>query len=127
MLLEETYRNALPFSLLIVLVAVCGIVGVCFSSVFVAVKLVFTVLLPIAAEYGLLVCVYQYGWLEPFGVSATDGVFWKVLYDTPGLLFGLAIDYDLFLFTRVYERRMQGFDNLSAVRIALEETAPVIT
>lgn len=37
------------------------------------------------------------------------------------------MDYDLFLFARVYERRLQGFDNASAVRMALEETGPLIS
>lgn len=48
------------------------------------------------------------------------------MYSTSGFLFALAMDYDLF-FARVYERRMQGYDNASAVRIALEETGPLIS
>lgn len=50
-----------------------------------------------------------------------------MVYSTSGFLFALAMDYDLFLFARVYERRMQGYDNASAVRIALEETGPLIS
>ena len=50
-----------------------------------------------------------------------------MVYSTSGFLFALAMDYDLFLFARVYERRMQGFDNASAVRMALEETGPLIS
>ena len=50
-----------------------------------------------------------------------------MVYSTSGFLFALAMDYDLFLFARVYERRLQGFDNASAVRMALEETGPLIS
>ncbi len=55
------------------------------------------------------------------------GLKWTMVYSTSGFLFALAMDYDLFLFARVYERRMQGYDNASAVRIALEETGPLIS
>ena len=55
------------------------------------------------------------------------GLKWTMVYSTSGFLFALAMDYDLFLFARVYERRLQGFDNASAVRMALEETGPLIS
>ena len=50
-----------------------------------------------------------------------------MVHSTCGFLFALAMDYDLFLFARVYERRQQGYDNASAVRLSLEETGPLIT
>lgn len=57
----------------------------------------------------------------------SGGLKWTLVYATSGFLFALAMDYDLFLFARVYERRLQGFDNASAVRMALEETGPLIS
>ena len=71
--------------------------------------------------------VYQDGWLAWAGFDATGGLKWTMVHSTCGFLFALAMDYDLFLFARVYERRQQGYDNASAVRLSLEETGPLIT
>merc|ERR1719238_1053670 len=43
------------------------------------------------------------------------------------LLIGLALDYDIFLFARVLELRQEGYDNRSAVVLALARTGPVIS
>eukprot|EP00930_Biecheleria_cincta_P015655 TRINITY_DN12986_c0_g3_i2.p1 TRINITY_DN12986_c0_g3~~TRINITY_DN12986_c0_g3_i2.p1 ORF type:complete len:1278 (+),score=174.03 TRINITY_DN12986_c0_g3_i2:73-3906(+) len=127
MLMEQVYHRHLPWNMFLTVVVVSSIIGYCFSSVFVAFKLVFTVVVPILAEYGMLVGVYQYGWLTWLGIDATNGIRWTLMYNTAGFLFALAIDYDIFLFARVYERRLEGYDNRSAVRVALNETGPVIT
>lgn len=127
MLMEQVYRRHLPWNMFFTVVVVSSIIGYCFSSVFVAFKLVFTVVVPILAEYGMLVSVYQNGWLTWFGIGNTNGIRWTLMYNTAGFLFALAIDYDIFLFARVYERRLEGYDNRSAVRVALNETGPVIT
>jgi len=127
MKMERKYRQFLFWVLLATVFAVSSVVSYCFSSAFVACKMLITVIVPILAEYGLLVGIYQHGWLEQLGFERTKGICWMLLYNTVGVLFALAIDYDLFLFARVYERRAEGYDNQSAVRIALEETGPTIT
>jgi len=127
MLLEQQYRKACPWIVGTTMLIVCVLVAALFKSYFVAVKMVFTVALPIVAEYGFAAGVFQHGWLEWAGIPSTGGLKWTMVYSTSGFLFALAMDYDLFLFARVYERRMQGFDNASAVRMALEETGPLIS
>lgn len=105
-------------------------VGLAFCSVFLAFKLALTVIVPIVSTYGMAIAVYQLGWLDGLGVEMlkeTGGLDFRMMVLTAGILFGFAMDYDLFLFIRVYEHRMEGYDNLSAVRRALAETGPVIT
>jgi len=127
MLLEAQYRRWAPWILGITLAMVCCMVTALFQSAFVGIKMVFTIALPIVAEYGFAVGVFQDGWLAWAGVDATGGLKWTMVHSTCGFLFALAMDYDLFLFARVYERRQQGYDNASAVRLSLEETGPLIT
>jgi len=106
------------------------LITVTFRSAFLSAKLVLTVLCPIVATYGVTVAVYQLdvlGFLHTEVFRATGGLDFRMVYVTPGVLFGLAMDYDLFLFARVYEHRQEGYDNISSVRKALEETGPVIT
>mmetsp|Transcript_66785 Transcript_66785/g.161536 ORF Transcript_66785/g.161536 Transcript_66785/m.161536 type:complete len:163 (+) Transcript_66785:1-489(+) len=78
------------------------------------------------ADYGLLVAAWQSGWLGWAGLAPSEGVLSGTMYTTFGFLLGLAIDYDVVLFARVYERRMEGFDNVSAVRLGLVETGPMV-
>lgn len=127
MLEEELYGAKAPYVISIMILVVCLVVGLLFNSAGLGAKLVFTVVLPILAEFGFIIGAYQDGWLEWAGVERTGGLLWGTAFTGMGLLFGLAIDYDIFLFARVYERRLEGYDNISAVRLALTETSGVIT
>merc|ERR1719296_48451 len=100
-------------------------VGFQFRSLFLPFKLALTVAVPLAACYGFVIALFQLGWFGPIGDG--KGIDDMSLFVTPCGLFGLAMDYDLFLFVRVYEYRRKGFDNTSAVQRALVETGPVIT
>lgn len=103
-------------------------VGLTFHSAFLPFKLALTVAMPLLATYGVVIAFFQLGWFEFFGLgSHGSGPDPLILYTTPCCLFGLAMDYDLFLFARVYEYRKKGYDNRSAVARALVETGPVIT
>lgn len=127
MLIQEKYAERAPWIVAVLVVLICIIVGGLFKSIGLGLKMIITVVLPIVAEFGLIVGIYQYGWLEWAGIHRTNGLVWTHLYTTVGLLLGLAIDYDIFLFARVYERRLEGYDNNSAVRLAVAETSSVIT
>jgi RND superfamily putative drug exporter len=127
MFLEEDDQNALPYIMIATVIAVGCLVAASFSSAFLAIKLFFTVFIPILADYGLLVGIYDHGWLSWLGIQKLIGVPWPMLFTTGPLLFALAIDYDMFLFARVYELRLNGYENRASVRIALEETGPPIT
>lgn len=101
-----------------------------FRSAFLSLKLGLTVIIPIITTYGLAVVVYQLNGLGFLGcdmLKAQGGIDFRMIVLTAGILFGFAMDYDLFLFVRVFEYRSEGFDNLSAVKRAVAETGPVIT
>jgi predicted RND superfamily exporter protein len=105
-------------------------IGLWFKSAFLAVKLAFTVIVPIMTTYGMAVAVYQLNELNFLGIHMLEGgsgLDFRMIILTAGILFGFAMDYDLFLFVRVYEYRQAGYDNLSAVKRSMVETGPVIT
>ncbi|CAK0828332.1 unnamed protein product [Prorocentrum cordatum] len=110
--------------------AVVFAAGMRFGSPFLMAKLVLTVVLPILTTYGLAISVYQMnvlGWTGITMLKGTGGLDYRLVAITGGVLFGFAIDYDLFLFARVRELRLEGYDPKSAVRRALVETGPVTT
>ncbi|HEV3407901.1 MAG TPA: MMPL family transporter [Gaiellaceae bacterium] len=96
-------------------------------SVLLPLKAVVMNLLSVGAAYGVLVAVFQWGWLDWTG------------YDSPGYLetiipaivlavtFGLSMDYEVFLLTRIRERYGVHGDNERAVAEGLASSARVIT
>lgn len=85
-------------------------------------------ILSIAAAYGVLVAVVQWGWLrEVFGFpTAMPVTAWVPLFMFP-ILFGLSMDYQVFLVSRMREEYTSGLDTRQAVTRGLARTARVIT
>jgi RND superfamily putative drug exporter len=99
-----------------------------FRSVPVALKAAIMNLLSIAAAYGVLVAVGQWGWAKGlFGISATGPIANFVPMMMFAILFGLSMDYEVFLLSRVREEYVRSGDNGLAVADGLASTARVIT
>jgi RND superfamily putative drug exporter len=99
-----------------------------FRSVVIAVKAAVMNLLSITAAYGVLTAVTQWGWggrlfgfPEPMPVTTWVPVFLFVI------LFGLSMDYEVFLLSRIRESYLVSGDNAAAVVSGLVSTARVIT
>jgi RND superfamily putative drug exporter len=100
---------------------------VVFRSVLVPVKAVLMNLLSIGAAYGAMVAVFQWGWLGGvFGVSPAPIEAWvpMLLF---AIVFGLSMDYEVFLLSAVRENYERTGDNRTAVSAGLAATARVIT
>jgi len=99
-----------------------------FRSVVVAAKAIVLNLLSVAAAYGLLVAVFQWGWGESLlGFESTGGVTsWLPLFLFV-VLFGLSMDYHVFILTRVREAVDRGLPTERAVSQALSSTAGTVT
>jgi RND superfamily putative drug exporter len=99
-----------------------------FRSVLVAVKAGIMNLLSIGAAYGVIVAIFQWGWLKNVVNIGRPGPieFWvpMMLFT---VLFGLSMDYEVFLLSRVREEYLISGDNATAVADGLATTARVIT
>jgi RND superfamily putative drug exporter len=99
-----------------------------FRSVLVAVKAGIMNLLSIGAAYGVIVAIFQWGWLRNVvGIGRPGPIeFWvPMLLFT--VLFGLSMDYEVFLLSRMREEYLVSGDNATAVADGLASTARVIT
>jgi putative drug exporter of the RND superfamily len=98
-----------------------------FRSVIVALKAVVMNLLSVGAAYGAVVTIFQWGWLQHiFGVSAGPIEFWMPMLMFT-VLFGLSMDYEVFLLSRIKEEYLLSGNNSEAVSGGLASTARVIT
>jgi RND superfamily putative drug exporter len=100
-----------------------------FRSLFVAVKAILLNLLSVAAAFGALVLVFQDGHgSKLLGVSeATGSVFPLVPIVAFAIVFGLSMDYEVFLVARVLEGRRSGLSESDAIPEGMERTAGLIT
>jgi RND superfamily putative drug exporter len=100
-----------------------------FRSLFVAVKAILLNLVSVAAAFGALVLVFQDGHgSRLLGVAAgTGSIFPLVPIVTFAIVFGLSMDYEVFLVARVLEGRRSGLSELDAIPEGMARTAGLIT
>src|SRR5437867_10350600 len=97
-------------------------------SVLLPLKAVLMNLLSIGAAYGVMVAVFQWGWLKAvFNVSQTGPIDPWIPVMLFTILFGLSMDYEVFLLSRIREEWLHTGDNATAVADGLAATARLIT
>ena len=99
-----------------------------FRSIVVAVKAIVLNLLSVGAALGLLVLLFQKGWGESFlGFESNGGITpWLPMFLFV-ILFGLSMDYHVFILSRVREAYDRGLSNEEAVAYGIKSTAGVVT
>jgi RND superfamily putative drug exporter len=99
-----------------------------FRSILVPLKAAVMNLLSVAAAFGVITAVFQWGWLGSlFGVSRTGPVEAFLPVMMFAILFGLSMDYEVFLVMRIHEEWLRRGDNREAVRAGLAATGRTIT
>lgn len=115
-----------PYLLVVVGLSVV-LLTIVFRSVVVPAKAALGFLLTIAATFGVLVAVFQWGWLSgPFGLDQTGPIISLLPIFIIGVVFGLAMDYEVFLVTRMREEFVHGGDPLAAVELGFRHGARVV-
>ncbi|MFI7317571.1 MMPL family transporter [Streptomyces venezuelae] len=99
-----------------------------FRSVVIAVTSIALNLLSVGAAYGVMTAVFQHGWgAELIGSEKVGAVEnWMPLFVLV-VLFGLSMDYHVFVVSRIRESRDRGMDNRSAIREGIMRTAGAVT
>ena len=99
-----------------------------FRSILVPLKAAVMNLLSIGAAYGVIVAVFQWGWGKNLiGLEQTIPIVAFVPVMMFAILFGLSMDYEVFLLSRIREEYDKSGNNREAVAIGLAKTARVIT
>jgi len=99
-----------------------------FRSVVIPVKAAIMNILSVGAGYGVIVAVFQWGWLGSLiGIGSTGPIDPWIPLMMFTILFGLSMDYEVFLLSRIREEWRRTGDNATAVADGLAKTARVIT
>ncbi len=117
----------LPYLLVVVGLAFLLLLLV-FRSVLVPLKAVLGFLLSVVATFGAVVAIFQWGWLSGlFGVETTGPIISLLPIFLIGVLFGLAMDYEVFLVTRMREEYVHGASPDEAVVGGMRHGTRVVT
>ena len=125
---NQQMKSRLPIIFLFVLGLAFTLLLMTFRSLVIAATAVVLNLLSVGAAYGILVAVFQFGWLHSLFGFQTNGaiVTWLPLFLFV-VLFGLSMDYHVFILSRVKELHDAGETTENAIRLAITRTAGTVT
>ncbi len=129
--ITQDFTTVLSEALPIFLAVVVGLgfiaLVILFHSILVPLTGALTSLLSLAAAMGITVAVFQWGWFaDLLGVSGTGPIFPFVPIMVFAILFGLSMDYQVFLVSRMQEEWLRTRDNLVSIRRGLAGSGRVV-
>ncbi|MGZ8592994.1 MAG: MMPL family transporter, partial [Actinomycetota bacterium] len=126
--LTERVTNALPWFIGAVVLLSFLLLMVVFRSILVPLKAAVMNLLSIGASYGVIVAIFQWGWGRSLlGIEDPIPIVSFVPMMMFAVLFGLSMDYEVFLLSRIREEYLRTRNNVESVVTGISTTARVIT
>jgi len=124
----DAVSGRLPYVIGLVMILTFIVLTVLFRSLLLPLKAVVMTLLSVLAAYGVMVAVFQWGWADNLlGFHHLGHVTNWVPPFLFSILFGLSMDYEVFLLSRVREYRERGGSDADAVAFGLARTGRIIT
>jgi uncharacterized membrane protein YdfJ with MMPL/SSD domain len=124
----DQMRTVAPLVFVFVLLFAFLLMLITFRSIVIAAKTIVLNLLSVGAAYGILVLVFQHGWgKQVLGFEFTGGIdpFLPILLFV--ILFGLSMDYHVFVLSRVREAHDNGMSTDDSIAFGIKSTAGVVT
>jgi RND superfamily putative drug exporter len=126
--LASRISEKLPLQILVVILLSFVLLILAFRTAIIPAQAAVMNLLSIGASYGVLTAIFQYGWLaKAIGLSGSVPIVSYVPLFMFAVLFGLSMDYEVFLVSQIEEHVHAGEDNRSSVVSGLVTSARVIT
>ncbi|MFD3653205.1 MMPL family transporter [Streptomyces sp. NPDC058620] len=123
----EIIIGKLPLFVGVVIGLGCLLLLLAFRSIGIPLKAAAMNVAAVAASFGVVVAVFQWGWgSELLGLGSAGPIEPFLPVIMVSVLFGLSMDYQVFLVGRMYEEWLETGDNRRAVRVGLAETSRVI-
>jgi RND superfamily putative drug exporter len=125
---QNTITGRLPLIIGVVVLTALALILITFRSVLLAIKAALLNLISIGAAYGVLVAVFQWGWGRSLtGLTQNVPIESYVPMMMFAIVFGLSMDYEVFLLSRVHDTWHATGDAPGSVAAGLASTAQVIT
>ena len=119
--------RAAPWTVAFILGVTFVLLLVMFRSIVVPIKAIIMNVIGTTATFGVLVATYQWGWGSALGLPSVEGVSPYMPVMIFALVFGLSMDYHVFLLSRIRERYDATGDTKASVIEGVSKTGPLIT
>jgi RND superfamily putative drug exporter len=124
---DETLNGALIVYVALIVVLAMLLLMVLFRSLLVPVIASLGFLLSLGAGLGVMIALFQWGWLsELTGVKEGQPILSLLPIIIVGILFGLAMDYQVFLVSRIHEAHVRGFSPDEAIRFGFGRASSIV-
>ena len=125
---NDSLFDRLPYALGMIAVITAVVLFLMFGSVVIPLKAIVLNLLSLTATFGAMVWIFQEGHLSGvLDFTATGGLAAAMPILMFCIAFGLSMDYEVFLLSRIKEEHDAGADNVTAVATGLERTGRIVT
>lgn len=125
--MSQKLNDAIPVFASVIVILAFLLLMVVFRSLLIPLKAVLGFVLTLTATLGFTTLILQEGVLKDvFGISETGPILAFLPVITIGILFGLAMDYEVFLMSRIHEEYTLSKDNVHSIKTGLRESGPVI-
>ncbi|MCB5166639.1 MMPL family transporter [Streptomyces bambusae] len=123
----EVIIGKLPLFVGVVITLGSALLLLAFRSIGIPLKAAAMNVAAVASSFGIVVAIFQWGWgSELLGLGSAGPIEPFLPVIMVSVLFGLSMDYQVFLVSRMYEEWLETGDNTRAVRVGLAETSRVI-
>ncbi|HKX68505.1 MAG TPA: MMPL family transporter [Intrasporangium sp.] len=125
--ISEKLRDVLPLYIGIVVALSLIVLMLVFRSLVIPVKATLGFLLSIGATFGLMTAIFQWGWLKDlFGFDTTGPILSFLPIMVTGILYGLAMDYEMFLVSSMREAHVHGHRGRDAIVHGFDQASRVV-
>ena len=125
---NATYLAAIPKALIIIVVSMVVLLALLLTSVVIPLQAILINGISLAISFAVIVGIFQLGWVD--GIThwgTTNGIVMTPLILIAAIAFGLAMDYSVFLYSRMFEVYQKGNDPKEAIHQGIIKTGPIIS
>ncbi len=124
----DRINSGLPLMMLFIISVTYFILLFAFKSVLIPLKAIMMNVLSLGASLGIVVIVFQYGWLADFlNITSTGYVSIIMPVTIFCIVFGISMDYEVFLISRIKEEYDRSGDNVKSTAVGLQKTGRLIS
>lgn len=125
---NQAYLHNMPYALAIIAISMIVLLALLLASVVIPVQAIIINTVSLAISFAILVGIFQLGWFSSLTHwGTTDGIVMTPLVLIAAIAFGLAMDYSVFLYSRMFEVQQKTNNPTQAIRQGIIKTGPIIS
>lgn len=125
---NKMYFDNIPRALLVIVISMLVLLSLLLASVAIPVQAIIINSVSLAISFAVIIAVFQLGAIDQLTKwGTTDGIVMTPLVLIAAIAFGLAMDYSVFLYSRMFEVHQKTADNIKAIQQGVIKTGPIIS